>query len=474
LQSPVDGRSAGDTSGTSPIYWDQPNKYARAPKLELSDGRAVFYGYQEFILTRNSITVSERDENLQRKRDLLERFFRPAYLKRRKVLDLGSNAGFFCFWAVQNGADRSTAVDIDDTYLGMVRTAADRLGFDNVETIKSNVSDWDHPADVVLALALVHWIYSCTALFGSIDSIVSRLAQLTRFMLIVEWVDQEDPAMAFFHHTDWNKELVREPYDRADFEDALTRHFSRHVFVGEISPTRRLYVAFQTSHEIDLSGPLPLIMPKRSLISSRCLATSNGVEYWSRVYDQGDTIVKQTTLDLALREAHFLSQLTSDYFPRVLETRRKATYSVVVLEKIQGIPLSKAKEDINASPDRLHEFVQHCLNLVDELRLRGIVHRDILPENMIVRNGRPVLLDFGWAVSDTSPYFAPEGLGNLGRPPDGSFCDVYSMGRVFDGINERRYPAFSRVIELMTEPDPSLRITDPGILKILFASAVEH
>jgi len=470
-------RPTGNVAETSPLCCDEPNKYARPARLEFSDGVATFHGYQGFVLTRDSVTVSQEDPTLQRKRELLEPFFRPAYLKHRLILDLGANAGFFCFWAVQNGADEAIAVDIDEDYLDMVKTAADRLGFEHVVTAKENTLDWNRPADVVLSLALVHWIYSCTALFGSIDSIINRLAQLTRYMLVVEWVDPEDPAIAFFHHTDWNKDLVQEPYSRPAFESALARYFSRYSLVGQVTPTRGLYVAFRTSHEIDLSGSLPLLMPKESVISSRCLAMSGGIEYWSRVYDQGDTVCKQTTLDLASREEEFLSQLKGDYFPRALESRSEETHSVVVLEKVRGIPLSDAKGDVSASPDKLHTFIQHCLNLLGELKQRGISHRDIRPDNILVRNDKPVLIDFGWAASDASPYFAPEELGNrlgyLGRPPDGSFCDVYSMGKVLGAINQHRYPAFDYVIDLMTNPEQSLRITDLKVLRILFASVRE-
>jgi hypothetical protein len=81
-----------------------------------------------------------------------------------------------------------------------------------------------------------------------------------------------------------------------------------------------------------------------------------------------------------------------------------------------------------------------------------------------------VLTDFGWAVSEKHAYFTPQGLGAAERPPDGSFCDVYSMGRVLEQVNRHRYPPFDLVIELMTEPNASMRVTDVGILKVLLAT----
>jgi hypothetical protein len=44
------------------------------------------------------------------------------------------------------------------------------------------------------------------------------------------------------------------------------------------------------------------------------------------------------------------------------------------------------------------------------------------------------------------------------------------MGKVLEKVNQRRHPAFDLVVELMTEPDATLRITDLEILEALFKS----
>jgi serine/threonine protein kinase len=119
----------------------------------------------------------------------------------------------------------------------------------------------------------------------------------------------------------------------------------------------------------------------------------------------------------------------------------------------------------------LQQFFQHGLGILEALQMKGLTHRDIREENILVRNDVPVLIDFGWAVSDTRPYFTPFGLGGLSTPQDGNFCDVYSLGVVFGQMNAHRYPYFDWVIELMAEPEASLRIKDLNALRILFASA---
>jgi len=454
-----------------PVMCQEPNEYARPAQLELHENSAIFHGYQEFVLTKDTIDALPSDPNLKKKHDLLAPFFRPNYLSRRAMLDLGANAGFFCFWALQNQAEKALALDMDETYLSMVRKAAQRLGFDGLRTVRANFSDWNRRSDIVLALALLHWVYSCTAVFGTIDSIMKRLAELARYMLVVEWIDPEDEAIQFFRHTGWNEQFIREPYTRAAFEASLSRRFARHRLLGEITQTRWLYVAFKTTHEIDLSGPLPLLLPKERVITSRCLAKHEGTQYWSRVYDDGRMIHKQATLDLAEREAYFLSRLNCRYFPRVLRVESRQDWSVVTFEKISGRPLREALSEIRRNPETFYSFVQGCLDILEELRKKGITHRDIRIDNMHVRKGKPILMDFGWAISGNRPYSTPAGLGDSGRPSDGSFCDAYSMGKVLEEVNQHRYQEFDSALELMTEPEAHFRITNLKILKVLFASA---
>jgi tRNA A-37 threonylcarbamoyl transferase component Bud32 len=453
-----------------PSLCDAPNQYTRPAQVELYDDMAIFHGYQEFVLTSNTVSVLPDDLALQKKQELLTSYFSPRYLSQRTVLDLGASAGFFSFWAVQSGAEQAIAVDMDVDYVKIMEEAVTKLGFQNVESRAANIVDWNEPADVVLALALIHWIYSCTSLLGSLDRAIERLAKLTKYMLIVEWVDPEDPAIAFFHHVDQNKEFTQGPYTLKAFETALDCHFARYQIIDHVSPTRKLYAAFRSSNEIDLSGPLPLIMPKESIICCRYLATNAGIDYWGCVYNDGNVIYKQATLDLAEREAYFLSQLDSDYFPRVIDVRTEGGYSLAAIEKIDGLPLLKAVPDISITFTKLYHFIQHCLNLLGELRHKGIMHRDVRPDNILVRDGMPVLIDFAWAISDAHPYFTPKDLNYFVRPPDGSSSDLYSMGKIFEQINQHRYPELDVVIELMTEPDPSLRITDLGILRVLFSS----
>ncbi|MGW8258268.1 MAG: class I SAM-dependent methyltransferase, partial [Thermoguttaceae bacterium] len=300
------------------MLYTTPNKFARRAFLEERDDVLTFHGYQEFCLGKNTLNVLAVDENLCKKRGLLANFFETRYFEDRTIVDFGANSGFFCFWALNHGASKAIALDMDEEYLEMLRRGKAKFGYDKLDVVKSNLEDWEEPCDVVLALALVHWIYSCTATFGDLDAIVEKFAKLAKYMLIVEWVEPDDPAINFFHHLDWNKQVKRGPYTLNAFEEALSKNFTRYECLGSITPTRTIFAAYHCDSIIDLSGPLPILFDKATIVSRRMLARHEGKEYWSCVYDGGDVIYKQATKELAENGARFTSQLNNDYFPRLL------------------------------------------------------------------------------------------------------------------------------------------------------------
>ncbi len=461
-----------NNADSQPILWDDPNKYARPASIEVYDHYVRFHGYQEYILTRDTLTVAE-DLVLQKKLQLLTPYLNIHYLSHRTLLDLGANAGFFCFLAVQNGADHAVAVDMDNQYISMMQTAIEKFKFQNIEVIDTNLTEYKDKADITLALALIHWIYSCTAVYGNLDTAVRKLSQLTKYMLIIEWVDPDDPAVEFFRHIDWNKDHISDAYNITSFENALADNFCRFKMVGEISNTRKMYIAYKTAHFVDLSGNFPLLYPVDMIISRQCLATFNGIEYWSCVYDVGENIVKQASLDLAKHEYKILSRLNSKYFPRVYDLNSADSYSTITMEKIKGSALNDSIPVINETSEAFSIFVQHCLVILNELAQQHITHRDLRADNMIIRDGIPVLIDFGWAISADSSIFTPDTLGAEGKPPDNTYCDIYSMGLILRQVNNRKYPLFDRVIETMVETDISLRITNLAILQALFLHVAE-
>jgi glycosyltransferase involved in cell wall biosynthesis/tRNA A-37 threonylcarbamoyl transferase component Bud32 len=227
-----------------------------------------------------------------------------------------------------------------------------------------------------------------------------------------------------------------------------------------------------SQHQIDVSTPLPFILPKENLVSSRLLTRYNGFDYWCMVYEKDAMLYKQASLDLAEREAYFLSQLDSDYFPKPVDVKSESDYSVIMFQKITRQDLKAALSQINSSAIELHNFIQHCLNILVDLEEKGITHRNICRDTILVNDGKPILIDFSWAISEQKSYFFPSGLGGYERPPDDHFSDVYSIGKVLEYVNRQHYRAFDWVISLMIERDRRMRVTDLMVLKALFKAAL--
>ncbi len=116
--------------------FQQPNARAPQARLVLAPDGAIFRGYQNFTLTPDSVLIDATDLNLLRRYEILAPLFQPALLARRTVLDLGANASFFGFLALQRGAASVTAVDLDDTYVGLVQRACRALHISRLTALR--------------------------------------------------------------------------------------------------------------------------------------------------------------------------------------------------------------------------------------------------------------------------------------------------------------------------------------------------
>jgi serine/threonine protein kinase len=142
----------------------------------------------------------------------------------------------------------------------------------------------------------------------------------------------------------------------------------------------------------------------------------------------------------------------------VIEARQEDGWSVALFERIAGRELTQVIPEIAATPKTLATFVGECLDILEALQAAGITHRDIHARNILVCDGHPVLIDFSWAIAPDMPCFDPRGLGNDGRPPDGSFCDVFSMGKVFAACAPKNDLLFTPLIAAMTKTNSQRRV----------------
>jgi serine/threonine protein kinase len=231
-------------------------------------------------------------------------------------------------------------------------------------------------------------------------------------------------------------------------------------------------VAWKQLNEVTRHEALPLLAPPERVLASRWLTTFNGIRYYSRIYttERGDHLIKQATTDLAAHEAQVLKRLRGAHFPRLISSGQRDGYSVLSMERIAGAALAESVPAVAGSPKRLAAFMRECLSILDELRAAGIEHWDIRMENLLVRDGKPVLIDFGWSQIEDKPFAAPSSVGGLERIPSGPPCDLYSMGRVFEQLIPKNSTLFEPLLERMLAPDLARSLSPASLVQVLNTS----
>lgn len=197
----------------------------------------VFRGYQNFMARRGRLTLAETDAKLTAKCRALHPVFGDL-VRGKTVLDLGSNAGFFSFWAADCGATSVTALDISEINCKGAARGARMFGWP-VKVIAAGVEQCDTRADVVLALSVIHWLCSPHVQLGQFDTLdrmIGHLAGLARETLVVEWMDLEDPTIR-----SWKE--VRNTYTKEQFLNALGEHFTSIKALPRTASTRQIYIA---------------------------------------------------------------------------------------------------------------------------------------------------------------------------------------------------------------------------------------
>lgn len=142
-----------------------------------------------------------------------------------------------------------------------------------------------------------------------------------------------------------------------------------------------------------------------------------------------------------IEEARVLGKFRHDHIVRVINLIEEFNTAYMVLEFEEGQSLKHWLEELRRPPTQaeMDQIFDPMLSALDAIHGKGIFHRDIAPDNIIVRpNGQPVLIDFGAAR-----VFARENSHTLGAivkhgysPPEqytldtklqGSWSDIYSL-----------------------------------------------
>ncbi len=140
-----------------------------------------------------------------------------------------------------------------------------------------------------------------------------------------------------------------------------------------------------------------------------------------------------------INESKAVSMLSHPNIVKIFDVSVNASPKYIVMERVEGITLKSYMQKKGAlSREEVISYSEQVLRALEHAHSKGIVHRDIKPQNiMLLKNGRVKVTDFGIAVlpsGDKSPegkaigtvyYISPEQAS--GKETD-TRSDLYSLG----------------------------------------------
>lgn len=193
----------------------------------------------------------------------------------------------------------------------------------------------------------------------------------------------------------------------------------------------------------------------------------------------------QWGLDRFIEEAQTLAKYDHPNIVRVYRYFRANNTGYMVLHFEEGQSLKSWLQSLDRAPRQaeMDQIIAPLLEALAVVHASDFLHRDIAPDNIIIRNdGSPVLIDFGAARGDIAqhsrtvsalvkPGYSPyEQYGEIGRS-QGPWTDIYALAAtLYHAITGKRPPdAPSRVVkdEIRPARDAALSAYRPTFLKAI-------
>ena len=170
------------------------------------------------------------------------------------------------------------------------------------------------------------------------------------------------------------------------------------------------------------------------------------------------------------QEAQILARLSHPYLVRVTDFFEESGNAYLVMDFVEGESLAdRIERDGALAESQVLEWANQLLDALTYCHSQGIIHRDIKPQNVIIRSdGRAVLVDFGlvklWDPNDPHTRTAMRGMGTPEYAPPEQYdaqvghtdprSDIYGLGATI-------YHALTG----QAPPTATMRIARPNLLQ---------
>ena len=159
--------------------------------------------------------------------------------------------------------------------------------------------------------------------------------------------------------------------------------------------------------------------------------------------------------------------------PTIYEVASQGERNLVLEEYIQGDTLDYLLKGAQFPPERVRDITTQVCKALWVLHSMGAVHRDVKPENIILRGNEAVLIDFDAArlhkpehnndtqILGTTGYAAPE---QYGLSQSDIRTDIYSLGILINVMLTGEHPSkhlaggkMGRIVDRCTHVNPQRR-----------------
>jgi len=197
-------------------------------------------GYQNFEISKDNLILHSK----KNKYNIINDIIKNLHYKQNcfTLADIGCSAGVLCYLANNIGYEQIYGLDHDKEYINLMSKINQTLQIDKVTPQFFSFGDYIPQSDVVIMCALIHWVYSCTSLYGNFASIFKYLRTSVKKYLLIEWVDPSDGAIQYFNHIDYNKDKQSERYNKENFEKQIVNFIGPILDIKYLEGARFLYL----------------------------------------------------------------------------------------------------------------------------------------------------------------------------------------------------------------------------------------